>query len=105
MSRLPTIGGDSGNWGQVLNDFLTQAHKNDGTLKDGIVSETMLDPSLTAKVNSVAGPTGATGPQGPAGTPGTTGATGPQGPAGTNGSNGADGATGATGPAGVDGAS
>lgn len=34
MARLPTPGGDSGNWGGILNDFLTQAHNTDGTLKD-----------------------------------------------------------------------
>jgi len=34
MSRLPTPGGDDGNWGSILNDFLLSAHNSDGTLKD-----------------------------------------------------------------------
>lgn len=33
MSRLPNIGGDKGNWGTILNDFLTVEHNADGTLK------------------------------------------------------------------------
>ena len=33
MSRLPTPGADAGNWGDILNDFLVQAHNPDGTLK------------------------------------------------------------------------
>lgn len=37
MARLPQPGGDSGNWGQILNDFLGQAHQSDGTLKPGII--------------------------------------------------------------------
>lgn len=33
MARLPTPGGDAGNWGNVLNEFLSQSHNTDGTLK------------------------------------------------------------------------
>lgn len=33
MARLPQIGGDQGNWGQILNDFLSVEHNTDGTLK------------------------------------------------------------------------
>jgi hypothetical protein len=33
MSRLPTPGGDIGDWGTVLNDFLSVEHNSDGTLK------------------------------------------------------------------------
>jgi hypothetical protein len=33
-ARLPIVGGDDGNWGQILNDFLTQEHNADGTLKN-----------------------------------------------------------------------
>lgn len=33
-NRLPTVGGDSGNWGTVLNNFLGAAHNADGTLKN-----------------------------------------------------------------------
>ncbi len=33
MPRLPTPGGDEGNWGTVLNEFLEVEHNSDGTLK------------------------------------------------------------------------
>lgn len=33
MPRLPLPGGDAGNWGEILNDFLRQEHNDDGTLK------------------------------------------------------------------------
>lgn len=38
MTRLPIPGQDSGQWGQLLNDFLSQAHNSDGTLKASAVS-------------------------------------------------------------------
>ncbi|HSW74322.1 MAG TPA: hypothetical protein VLG16_00470 [Candidatus Saccharimonadales bacterium] len=34
MARLPTPGSDDGNWGTVLNDFLSVAHTATGTLQD-----------------------------------------------------------------------
>ncbi len=113
MPRLPQPGGDQGNWGRILNDYLSQAHKSDGTLKDNIVSapsitnntitEDKLDTAVRSKLNSGGGTQGATGPQGPqgvqgpAGIAGQMGATGPQGPAGAQGPAGSVGATGATG--------
>lgn len=33
MARLPQPGGDSGQWGALLNDFLTVEHNTDGSLK------------------------------------------------------------------------
>jgi len=42
MARLPKTGQDSGSWGDILNDYLTQAHKADGTLKDSSVTTTTL---------------------------------------------------------------
>lgn len=33
MARLPTVGGDNGNWGQILNDYLSVEHNPDGSLK------------------------------------------------------------------------
>ena len=110
MTRLPTPGGDEGNWGQILNDYLSAAHKSDGTLKDGVITTTNLTQELKDKVDTIAGQQGATGPQGPtgstgpSGTPGAIGATGPSGAAGGTGSVGATGATGpsgASGPAGT----
>ena len=37
MTRLPTPGQDSGNWGTILNDFLQVAHNPDGSLANNIV--------------------------------------------------------------------
>lgn len=61
MARLPQPGGDDGNWGTILNDYLLQAHAPDGTLKaDSIVGPTIknstitedkLDPAIVAKLN------------------------------------------------------
>ena len=126
MSRLPTPGGDSGNWGQILNDYLSQAHKSDGTLKPGIITTANLAQEIKDQLTIVAGqqgatgPSGATGPQGPQGATGATGAsgasgvpgatgaastipgpTGPQGPAGATGPVGAQGPTGAAGAQGA----
>lgn len=48
MARLPQPGGDSGNWGTILNDYLAQAHKPDGTLKDdSVTASTIQDGSVT----------------------------------------------------------
>jgi len=38
MARLPISGSDDGQWGNLLNDFLLQSHKTDGTLKDNVLS-------------------------------------------------------------------
>jgi lysophospholipase L1-like esterase len=38
MARLPTPGLDSGQWGDILNDYLGQAHNIDGTLKPSAVT-------------------------------------------------------------------
>lgn len=94
MPRLPQPGGDEGNWGTILNDYLSAAHNADGTLKTASISESQLDTTVQAKLNSVAGSpgaTGATGPQGAQGTSGPQGATGPQGVAGATGATGAPG--------------
>lgn len=34
MARLPSVGGDDGNWGTILNQFLQVSHNSDGTLKN-----------------------------------------------------------------------
>jgi len=42
MARLPTPGGDDGNWGAILNEFLEAEHKTDGThnmASSGLVTE------------------------------------------------------------------
>lgn len=131
MARLPIPGADAGQWGDILNEYLSQAHTSDGSLKvdsvsgaqlsagsvttstiaDSTIIEAKLSADVITKLNdSVAGPTGpqgatgATGPQGTAGTTGATGVAGPQGATGPNGTNGTNGATGATGPVGATGA-
>jgi len=49
MPRLPQPGGDSGSWGKVLNEFLTQAHTTTGDLKPGAVGTSQLqNGSVTA---------------------------------------------------------
>jgi pectate lyase-like protein len=45
VARLPVPGGDGGNWGNVLNDFLSTEHKSDGTL---ILRDTILEAKATA---------------------------------------------------------
>lgn len=98
MARLPIPGSDQGSWGQILNDYLSQAHNADGTIKPGVVSEANLDATAVAKLNAVAGSQGATGATGPAG------GQGPAGPAGSQGATGAQGTQGVQGPAGATGA-
>lgn len=71
MVRLPTPGSDAGQWGEILNEYLSQAHKLDGSLKANIVSndtianaavsEVNLDAALAAKVNAASSGTVADG--------------------------------------------
>lgn len=42
MARLPQPGGDNGNWGDILNDYLSQSHKSDGTIKDNTIGAAQL---------------------------------------------------------------
>lgn len=42
MARLPQPGGDSGNWGDILNDFLSQSLTSGGAVKPGIIDTTQL---------------------------------------------------------------
>ncbi len=111
MPRLPEPGGDTGQWGQILNDYLSAVHKPDGTLKENSVTadtiapnaitEDNLSQSIKNQLETIAGQQGSTGATGPQGTPGATGATGL---AGASGTPGPQGATGASGPQGVPGA-
>ncbi len=103
MVRLPIPGSDSGNWGQILNDYLSQTHKSDGTLKDNIITPTNLTQEIQDKIDIVAGQQGATGPSGPIGPQGPTGASGTPGVPGAQGASGVQGFTGPSGPAGADG--
>lgn len=58
MVRLPTPGGDKGDWGEILNSFLEVSLNPDGTLKGSAIGAT------GPQGNSITGSTGATGPAG-----------------------------------------
>ncbi len=49
MARLPVPGSDDGKWGEILNNFLLQAHDDEGALKSGSVTGAALaNGSVTA---------------------------------------------------------
>lgn len=62
MARLPQPGSDNGTWGDILNDYLSQVHKPDGSLKDdvvtadtirnGTIGEAQLSGVVQAKLNA-----------------------------------------------------
>jgi hypothetical protein len=56
VARLPQPGGDSGNWGAILNDFLSQSLTTDGTLKNNVVAESHLTSAVQTKLNAGASP-------------------------------------------------
>lgn len=39
MARLPVPGSDDGEWGQILNEYLSVSHDDAGVLKSGVVSK------------------------------------------------------------------
>jgi hypothetical protein len=53
MTRLPVPGSDSGQWGDILNNYLSQSHNSDGSLKP-IPQTTVTDltTNLAAKANT-----------------------------------------------------
>lgn len=51
MARLPTPGSDGGTWGDILNDFLLQAHDNSGALKDASVTKSKLAASVQTSLD------------------------------------------------------
>lgn len=53
MARLPMPGGDEGGWGDILNDFLLQAHTEDGTIKESSITATHLADNSVG-VNTIA---------------------------------------------------
>lgn len=54
MARLPIPGSDDGQWGNLLNDYLSVAHQTGGALKPGSVTVTAIsDATITkAKLDS-----------------------------------------------------
>lgn len=51
MARLPQPGGDSGNWGSILNDYLSQSHTSDGSIKNDIVTAARLSPAARSSLS------------------------------------------------------
>ena len=48
MARLPQPGGDNGDWGTILNDYLSQAHDGSGLLKsDSVGADQIQNDSVT----------------------------------------------------------
>lgn len=54
MARLPQPGGDTGEWGQILNDYLSQAHSSDGSLKSGVITGDQLASDVSSLIASKA---------------------------------------------------
>lgn len=50
MARLPTVGGDDGDWGLILNEFLSQAHTASGELKDDYIDSAKLTPAVRSSL-------------------------------------------------------
>ena len=48
MARLPIPGGDSGQWGEILNEYLQAAHASDGSLKAASVVNAIPNGSIAA---------------------------------------------------------
>lgn len=58
-NRLPTVGGDSGNWGTVLNSFLEAEHNSDGThgLSSGLVTDVVSTETDSTTAYTIPAPT------------------------------------------------
>lgn len=61
MARLPTPGGDNGNWGAILNEFLEEEHNSDGThgLSQGLVTDVVNTQTDIGTSYTVPAPTSA----------------------------------------------
>ncbi|MBS3128547.1 hypothetical protein J4410_05350 [Candidatus Woesearchaeota archaeon] len=44
-ARLPTPGGDTDNWGEILNEYLLVSHDDQGNLKEGIITSAKIASS------------------------------------------------------------
>ena len=48
-ARLPIPGADQGKWGEILNEYLSQSHAANGTLKDNVVGTAQIrDGAVTS---------------------------------------------------------
>jgi len=66
MARLPVVGGDSGNWGTILNDYLQVSLNADGAIQPsaitaagGVTSVNTVAPNTSGNVTLTAGNVGA----------------------------------------------
>lgn len=55
MSRLPSIGGDNDNWGNILNDYLSVSLDTDGTIKSTAITPITLSALNTTSKTIVGG--------------------------------------------------
>ena len=61
MANLPTVGGDNGNWGTILNGFLRAEHATDGThgLSTGLVTDVVNTVTDAGATETIPAPTAA----------------------------------------------
>ncbi len=59
MARLPTVGGDDGNWGELLNEYLEVEHNADGThgLSTGLVTDVVNTVATSGASRTIPAPT------------------------------------------------
>jgi hypothetical protein len=50
MARLPVVGSDRDQWGELLNEFLSVAHESDGSLKDDSIPAGKLSSTTQASL-------------------------------------------------------
>lgn len=49
MARLPIPGSDQGEWGEILNDYLSVAHNEDGSLKPVVIPAGSITPVMLSQ--------------------------------------------------------
>lgn len=49
MARLPIPGSDQGQWGEILNDYLSVSHNTDGTLKEITIPPGSITPPMLSQ--------------------------------------------------------
>jgi hypothetical protein len=60
MARLPAPGSDTGQWGTILNDYLSVSHTISGALKPGVVGDDQVSAISQSKVTGLTGVVAAT---------------------------------------------
>ena len=50
MARLPQPGGDNGNWGTILNEYLSETLDTDGKIKDNAVTSNTIAPDSITNI-------------------------------------------------------